>query len=117
MRGQEPPLATQTLPQCTVYHTLQADLKSMMNNIQTREQLDDFREHLDAQARCDTLQDPPTVARKGRPLSKRLTGATEGRPQGGGGTSNRSANAPRRPNCCSRCHKPGHNRSSCPWEA
>lgn len=46
MRGQEPPLATQTLLQCTVYHTLQADLKSMMNNIQTREQLDDFRECL-----------------------------------------------------------------------
>ncbi|KAJ7809505.1 hypothetical protein B0H13DRAFT_1475387, partial [Mycena leptocephala] len=60
------------------------------------------------------LQDPPTVAHKGRPLSKRLTGATEGRPQGGGGTSNHSANAPRRPNCCSRCHKSGHNRSSCP---
>jgi hypothetical protein len=46
LKGQEQPLATQTLPQRTVYHTLQADLKSMMNNIQTREQLDDFRERL-----------------------------------------------------------------------
>ncbi|KAJ7807190.1 hypothetical protein B0H14DRAFT_2609907 [Mycena olivaceomarginata] len=34
------------------------------------------------------LPNPPTITRKGRPLSKRLTGATEGHPQGGGGAPN-----------------------------
>ncbi|KAJ6538936.1 hypothetical protein B0H10DRAFT_1971266 [Mycena sp. CBHHK59/15] len=80
-RGPEPTPPTQTIPQHRVYHELQADLRSMMSGIQTQEQLDDLRERLgqigrdtDDQARRDTLQDPPTISRKGRPLTKRLTG-------------------------------------------
>ncbi|KAJ6573293.1 hypothetical protein B0H10DRAFT_1838602, partial [Mycena sp. CBHHK59/15] len=113
---------TQTIPQRRVYHELQADLRSMMSGIQTQEQLDDLRERLgqigrdmDDQARRDTLQDPPTISRKGRPLTKRLTEAREGRPQGGGGTGN----APRiggSQRLCSRCHKSGHTRPRCPLE-
>ncbi|KAJ6453868.1 hypothetical protein C8R47DRAFT_997523, partial [Mycena vitilis] len=114
MATEQPP-PTQTVPQREIYHDLTAQLKSIMGGVQTREQLNDVRERLDAEARSDTLQDPRTLSRKGRPLTRRLTGATEGRPQGGGGLANGGEN-PRRQNCCSRCHKPGHNRSRCPWE-
>ncbi|KAJ7159315.1 hypothetical protein C8R43DRAFT_1178230, partial [Mycena crocata] len=111
LHGPEPPRPTQTIPQQTVYHTLQAEIRSMMGGVQTLEQLDDLRQRLGQIG--DRLRDPPTISRKGRPLTKRLTGATEGRSQGGGGTA---SNVPRRQNCCSRCHQPGHNRSSCPME-
>ncbi|KAJ6607893.1 hypothetical protein B0H10DRAFT_1816948, partial [Mycena sp. CBHHK59/15] len=108
---------TQTVAQRTVYHTLTAEVRSMMNGVQTIEQLNDLQERLGQVGYVhDTLQDPPTVTRKGRPLTTRLTGATEGRPQGGGGsrTSQVAGITQRRPNCCSRCKQPGHNRSSCP---
>ncbi|KAJ7782252.1 hypothetical protein DFH07DRAFT_728359, partial [Mycena maculata] len=40
------PPPTQTLPQRTVYHALQAEVRLMMNGIQTQEQLDDMHEQL-----------------------------------------------------------------------
>ncbi|KAJ7652322.1 hypothetical protein B0H17DRAFT_909390, partial [Mycena rosella] len=38
--------ATRTIPQQTIYHTLQADLAPLMAGIQTQEQLDALRESL-----------------------------------------------------------------------
>ncbi|KAJ7191220.1 hypothetical protein GGX14DRAFT_381389, partial [Mycena pura] len=62
------------------------------------------------------IQDPPTIGRKGRPLTQRLTGATEGRSQGGGARiqgPNASQASQRRPARCSKCHQPGHKAPTC----
>ncbi|KAJ6582653.1 hypothetical protein DFH09DRAFT_912274, partial [Mycena vulgaris] len=108
---------TRTLPRREIYSALQADMQSMMTSIQTQEQLDNLRARLEEVR--DKIYDPPVVTHKGRPLSQWLTGATEGRPRGGGAripAVDRSGAGPgaRRQNQCSICHQPGHNRSSCP---
>ncbi|KAJ6504437.1 hypothetical protein DFH09DRAFT_290196 [Mycena vulgaris] len=52
-------------------------------------------------------------------VTQRLTGRSEGRPRGGGGSRSQGASADhsegRRQNRCSGCHQPGHNITSCPW--
>ncbi|KAJ7614789.1 hypothetical protein FB45DRAFT_705229, partial [Roridomyces roridus] len=104
---------TRTIPQRSVYTALTADLRSMMNGIQTQEQLDSIRERLSGNHR-ETIHDPPVVGRKGRPLTQRLTGVTEGRPQGGGARIPPDlSQPPRRQNRCGLCNEPGHNRTSC----
>ncbi|KAJ7921875.1 hypothetical protein B0H13DRAFT_1604188, partial [Mycena leptocephala] len=118
---------TRPIPQRAVYAALQADLRSIMSGIQTDEQLDDVRLRMAEVGRASQLQemreqirDPPAIVRKGRPLTQRLTGVTEGRPRGGGAGIQISVAASeaqaRRPNRCSRCRQEGHNRSKCPWE-
>ncbi|KAJ7110885.1 hypothetical protein C8R44DRAFT_833352 [Mycena epipterygia] len=46
LRETAPPPPTQTIPQRTVYNTIQAEVRSMINGIQTQEQLDDLRQRL-----------------------------------------------------------------------
>ncbi|KAJ7511949.1 hypothetical protein B0H11DRAFT_1677242, partial [Mycena galericulata] len=116
---------TRTIPQRAVYSAIQADVRSLMAGVQTQEQLDELRARLDQvqrapeeEAGSDRIQDPPTVHRKGRPLTQRLTGVTEGRPRGGGARiqvpDQSQGPLQRRRNQCSRCHLTGHNRSTCP---
>ncbi|KAJ7026263.1 hypothetical protein C8F04DRAFT_966602 [Mycena alexandri] len=144
-----PAPATKTIPQRTVYHTLQADLAPMMAQIQTQEQLDSLRESLAQvqrtaaiQARQEQVQDPPTITRKGRPPTQRLTGPTEGPARGGGAripmqgprvqrtlpsrelalphepaTQANAGSSQRRQNQCSLCREFGHNRTSCSLRA
>ncbi|KAJ7667377.1 hypothetical protein B0H17DRAFT_1142782 [Mycena rosella] len=83
----------------------------------------DSMEASEIEADEDRIHDPPTIHRKGRPLTQRLTGPSEGRPRGGGGSgSSQAAAAPidqsqgRRQNRCGICHQTGHNRTSCPWD-
>ncbi|KAF8188518.1 hypothetical protein K438DRAFT_1515312, partial [Mycena galopus ATCC 62051] len=115
---------TRTIPQREVYSALQADMRSLMSNIQTAEQLADIRERLEHIrsgfiSLADVLakiQDPPTITRKGRPSTQRLTGPTEGRARGGGANiqePNHSQVRAKLQNRCSLCHKLGHNRRSC----
>ncbi|KAJ7474566.1 hypothetical protein B0H11DRAFT_1728383, partial [Mycena galericulata] len=108
---------TRTIPQRAVYSAIQVDVRSLMAGVQTQEQLDELRARLDL-ARSDRIQDPPTINRKGRPLTQRLTGVTEGRPRGGGARiqvpDQSQGPLQRRRNQCSRCHLAGHNRSPCP---
>ncbi|KAJ7651180.1 hypothetical protein FB45DRAFT_32176 [Roridomyces roridus] len=119
--GVTPPPPTRTIPQRSVYTALTADLRSMMNGIQTQEQLDSIHERLSGVSRSiveenhrETIHDPPVVGRKGRPLTQRLTGVTEGRPQGGGARIPPDlSQPPQRQNRCGLCNEPGHNRTSC----
>ncbi|KAJ7687499.1 hypothetical protein B0H17DRAFT_872296, partial [Mycena rosella] len=116
---------TRTIPQRTVYTALQADLRSMMSSVQTQEQLDELRARLaqvgtasEETDRREKIQDPPTIGRKGRPPTQRITGATEGRARGGSAgikdPFQGGADAPRRQNLCSHCRQPGHTRPRCP---
>ncbi|KAJ7915254.1 hypothetical protein B0H13DRAFT_1610668 [Mycena leptocephala] len=112
---------TRTIPQRHVYSALQADFRSLMNGIQTQEQLDETRARLERigreaeeDERQDLIRDPPTFTRKGRPLTQRLTGPTEGRARGGGaGIQPTNASQAAR-NRCGLCHQAGHNRRGCP---
>ncbi|KAJ7620040.1 hypothetical protein B0H17DRAFT_964778 [Mycena rosella] len=46
-RNLTPAASTRTIPQRHVYSTLQADMRSLMNGIQTQDQLDDMRDRLE----------------------------------------------------------------------
>ncbi|KAJ6573617.1 hypothetical protein B0H10DRAFT_1838225, partial [Mycena sp. CBHHK59/15] len=108
---------TRTIPQRTVYTAIQADVRALMGQVQTQEQLDALRARLADEAMNDRIFDPPVVNHKGRPQTQRLTGPTEGRPRGGGARiqgPDPSQNVARRQNRCSKCHLVGHNRTSCP---
>ncbi|THU92320.1 hypothetical protein K435DRAFT_862577 [Dendrothele bispora CBS 962.96] len=60
-----------------------------------------------AKERVDILKDPPVPNPKGRPRTLRITGADEGRIQGGGG--------PKVPRKCGNCKQTGHCRDKCPY--
>ena len=59
----------------------------------------------------DDFREPPILNPKGRPRERRITGATEGRPQGGGARAKPKAPHTRK---CGLCGKTGHTRRSCP---
>jgi hypothetical protein len=59
----------------------------------------------------DDIREPPILNPKGRPRERRITGATEGRPQGGGARAQPKAVQTRK---CGLCGKTGHTRRSCP---
>ncbi|KAJ7716933.1 hypothetical protein B0H16DRAFT_1338502, partial [Mycena metata] len=108
---------TRTLPQRAVYTAVQADMCSLINGVQTQEQLTSLRRGSVSIEQRDRVRDPPVINRKGRPSTARLTGATEGRPHGEGARIqglDQSQGTTRRQNRCSRCHLVGHNRTSCP---
>ncbi|KAF8801635.1 hypothetical protein BYT27DRAFT_7069354, partial [Phlegmacium glaucopus] len=93
---------TQTVPAHTVFHETTVALGPLMNGVQTQEQLDTLLadlEELRASRRRDTKNDdfhePPILNPKGRPRERRITGATEGRPQGGGGRAQLKASQTR----------------------
>ncbi|KAJ7747698.1 hypothetical protein DFH07DRAFT_776006 [Mycena maculata] len=123
--------ATQTIPVREVYHSIQAEIRLLMNGIQTREQLDQLQAALvqirhdgGEETRLEEIHDPPILLGKGRPRTERLTGATEGRPRGGGAgiravqrpqyqaptLSTAAKTVSKRQN---QCTIPGHNRMSC----
>ena len=59
----------------------------------------------------DDFREPPILNPKGRPRERRIMGATEGRPQGGGARAQ-----PKAPQTwkCGLCGNTGHTRRSCP---
>ncbi|EDR01261.1 uncharacterized protein LACBIDRAFT_295616 [Laccaria bicolor S238N-H82] len=82
---------TQTVPARTVFHEATAALGPLMNGVQTQEQLntlladlEELRSSRRREAENDDVREPPILNPKGRPRERRITGATEGRPQGGG---------------------------------
>ncbi|KAK7012425.1 hypothetical protein R3P38DRAFT_2790684 [Favolaschia claudopus] len=87
-----PSPATQTLPAREIFHEIQTAIRPLMNHVHTREEVDDLlnrldqiRDEGDQQTYRATIHDPRAVHHKGRPRTQRLSGGTEGRPQGGGG--------------------------------
>ena len=120
-----------------VFHEANAALAPLTNGIQTQEQLCELIEDLhgfryvkifssnrktyspfdwslDSTSRSraaneELLREPPILNPKGRPRQKRITGALEGRPRGGGaGSGSRSAVAGRKCGACrqtGQCHK------------
>lgn len=62
-------------------------------------------------AQDDQIRNPPILNSKGRPRTQRLTGALEGRLQGGGARIQLASQAGRR---CGVCWEVGHTRANCP---
>lgn len=116
------PPPTQTLPAREVYHETSALVRSLAKSVRTEEELDRLKTKLiqisNGQSDSDDsdsesrLKDPPVLNAKGRPLSTRLTGPTEGRPRGGGGTRSRGNRGEGRK--CGVCRKEGHTKTKCP---
>ncbi|KAJ7097420.1 hypothetical protein C8R44DRAFT_643579, partial [Mycena epipterygia] len=120
---------TETLPAREVFHEIQTAIRPLMTHVQTREQVDDLLQSLDAiryaslrRSRA-TIHDPPIIQHKGRPRTERITSAIEGRPVGGGARGSKrrreekeNADEPQRKKTkrrCAICHEEGHNRATC----
>ena len=75
-------------------------------------------------ANMDRLKGPPVISQKGQPQTQSLTGALEGRPQGGGGKrtisdvlgagASEKGATKRQPTHCGICREFGHYRTTCP---
>ncbi|KAJ7208120.1 hypothetical protein B0H12DRAFT_1279602, partial [Mycena haematopus] len=85
-----PPPRTQTVPARDVFHNVQAAIRPLIANIQTREQVTDLIQSLQDlhqrnvnEARNEQIIDPPAISHKGRPRTARITNAREGRQRGG----------------------------------
>ncbi|KAJ6484655.1 hypothetical protein C8R45DRAFT_998927 [Mycena sanguinolenta] len=107
-----------------------------MTHVETREQFDNLLRTIDGirqqnneQQHRETIHDPPIVQHKGRPRTQRLTGSTEGRPLGGGGSGSKKrrledlenmepdsivSKKPRPGQRCGLCREEGHYRGTCP---
>ncbi|KAJ7681855.1 hypothetical protein DFH06DRAFT_907492, partial [Mycena polygramma] len=128
--------ATETLGAREVFHEIQSAVRPLMSRVETREQVDDLIRSLDGirqqneeRAYRSTIHDPEILRHKGRPRTKRLTGAIEGQPSGGGGSQAKKRRledrenvepdgATRKKACsgrrCGLCRKEGHYRGTCP---
>jgi hypothetical protein len=86
-----------------------------------------LRQQNEEQQYRETIHDPPAIRHRGRPRTQRLTGATEGRALGGGGSKKRRiadrenaepedvARKRARPGRrCGLCRQEGHYRGTCP---